>query len=644
MSFLAPTAFFLAGLLPVILVMYLLKLRRSERTVSSTYLWQQMVQDVQANAPWQRLRYNLLLLLQLLFLVFMILALARPFTQAQGISSQTVVFIIDTSASMTASDVSPTRLEAAKDQAHRLVESLHDNARVTLIDAGQETRLLIASSNDHLQVHQAIDELQPGAAGSDLEVALQLAAAITARQPDAETILLSDGNVTLPDRLAIHGKLTYLPIGLSGENQAISLLNLQPGLEGGLTAFATVINFSEQAEPRRIAFYADDELAAAFDLQLPPGSEQSVLAPDLPGSAQKVEARLLPAGPAVDYLAADDRALATYQPGEPVSVTLASPGNLFLETALSLFPGLPVTQVNPGGVESLPAAGFTILDGITPITSSLPAGNLLFIGPLRSTEYFTVTGTLASPVPRAASEDHPLLRYVNLEGINILDSARIPLPAWAQPVIVASDPSDPTGEIPLLFTGQVDGRRVAVLAFDIRHSDLPLQVAFPVLFSNLVDWLAPGRSGVPASLQPGAPLTLLLPPSAETEQITITRPDGTTDHPEIHNAQLIYTRTDQLGLYRLNLSDEQAYTFAVNLFAPGESQISPTQTLNISGVPLTTQAAGQGAPREWWRALALIALGVLTAEWLVYHRPTLSRLYRQISAGLDPATKKHGYR
>jgi hypothetical protein len=641
MSFLTPAAFFLAGLLPAILVMYLLKLRRTERAVSSTYLWQQMVQDVQANAPWQRLRYNLLLLLQLLFLVIMILALARPYTQAQGISSQTAVFIIDTSLSMSANDVSPTRLEAAKDQAHRLVESLPDSARVTLIAADQETRLLVSSSSDHLQVHQAIDELQPGAAGSGLDVALQLAAAIAARQPETETILLSDGNVVLPDRLAIQGKLTYLPIGLSGENQAISLLNLQPGPDGRLTAFAQVTNYGQQAGPRRIAFYTDDELAAAFDLQLPPGAVQSVLAPDLPGSAQKIEARLSPAEPTADYLAADDRALAVNQPGEPVSVTLATPGNLFLETALALFPDLPVTQVNPGGIESLPAAGFTILDGVTPITSTLPAGNLLFIGPLRSTEYFTVTGTFAAPVPQPASGDHPLLRYVDLEGINILDSARIPLPAWAQPVIVASDPTKPAEEIPLLFTGQVDGRRVAVLAFDLRHSDLPLQVAFPILFSNLVEWLAPGRRGVPTSLQPGAPLTLLLPPSANVENISITRPDGTTDQAEIRSSQLIYTRTDQLGLYRLNLGDEQVYTFAVNLFSPGESQIAPNQTLTISGVPLTSQAAGQGAPREWWRALALLALGILTAEWLVYHRPTLSRLYRQLGASYKLSMKKH---
>ena len=58
--------------------MYFLKLRREEETVSSTYLWQEMVRDVAANAPWQRLRFNWLLLLQLLFLLALMFALAAP--------------------------------------------------------------------------------------------------------------------------------------------------------------------------------------------------------------------------------------------------------------------------------------------------------------------------------------------------------------------------------------------------------------------------------------------------------------------------------------------------------------------------------------------------------------------------------------
>ena len=117
MSFLAPMALFLSLLLPLIVAMYLLKLRRTERIVSSTYLWRVMVRDVEANAPWQRLRRNLLLILQLLFLAVLILAIAQPFSWAKGSNSRSAILILDTSASMAATDVSPSRMAAAKDQA-----------------------------------------------------------------------------------------------------------------------------------------------------------------------------------------------------------------------------------------------------------------------------------------------------------------------------------------------------------------------------------------------------------------------------------------------------------------------------------------------------------------------------------------------
>jgi hypothetical protein len=101
MSLLAPLALLAAAVVgPLIVAMYLLKLRREERTVSSTFLWQRMVRDVEANAPWQKLRRSLLLLLQLLLMLLLVFALARPFFAAQGISGRNLIIILDHSASM----------------------------------------------------------------------------------------------------------------------------------------------------------------------------------------------------------------------------------------------------------------------------------------------------------------------------------------------------------------------------------------------------------------------------------------------------------------------------------------------------------------------------------------------------------------
>src|SRR4029079_19151563 len=113
MSFLTPLALLSALIIgPIIVAMYLLKLRREDRRVSSTFLWQRIVRDVEANALWQKLRRTLLLLLQLLLLALLALALARPFFRTAGIAGRNLIVIIDRSASMQATDVAPSRLEA----------------------------------------------------------------------------------------------------------------------------------------------------------------------------------------------------------------------------------------------------------------------------------------------------------------------------------------------------------------------------------------------------------------------------------------------------------------------------------------------------------------------------------------------------
>src|SRR5947209_19835155 len=87
-------------IVPAIVLLYLLKLKRRSVTVSSVLLWSRLLKDVQANAPFQKLHRNLLLLLQLLIVALAIFALARPFLRVHGLGGESVVLLLGGSASM----------------------------------------------------------------------------------------------------------------------------------------------------------------------------------------------------------------------------------------------------------------------------------------------------------------------------------------------------------------------------------------------------------------------------------------------------------------------------------------------------------------------------------------------------------------
>ena len=93
-----------AAVPPAILALYFLKLRRMPLEVPSTYLWSKSIEDLRVNSLWQRLRQSLLLFLQLLIVALAILALLRPGWLGTDPSGQRLIFLVDNSASMGATD------------------------------------------------------------------------------------------------------------------------------------------------------------------------------------------------------------------------------------------------------------------------------------------------------------------------------------------------------------------------------------------------------------------------------------------------------------------------------------------------------------------------------------------------------------
>src|SRR4029079_10288810 len=148
MPFTTPLA--LLGLLfvPAVIAMYMLKLRRRETIVPSTLLWQRLAADVEANAPWQKLRRSLLFLLQLLLVAVLAFLAARRCLERPAGLARDLVLILDTSASMGATDVAPDRLGAAKQAAIEALKDLPSGGKVSVIEAVRTARIVATGTSD----------------------------------------------------------------------------------------------------------------------------------------------------------------------------------------------------------------------------------------------------------------------------------------------------------------------------------------------------------------------------------------------------------------------------------------------------------------------------------------------------------------
>lgn len=596
----------------------MLRLRRREVLVSSTLLWQKLLRDREANAPWQKLRRNLLLFLQLLILLALVFALARPFIPIPALASGNTVVLLDASASMQANDVEPTRFEAAKAEANQIINDLSGRSQMTLIKVGQNATVLTPATNDKRTLREAVQSAQVDPSAADWQAAFALASgAVQGSKDNGRILIISDGG--LPDELPpLPAEAIYVPIGESGENLAISALATRP-IEVGIQLFASVTNHGDTQQEALISLTLDDTLFDSRRVTIPPNSNINATW-ELPEGTQTIQAQL--SNQSNDHLPLDDTAWAVHEGGVSNRVLLVTEGNRFLEQVYGVLPGVEAFKTPPDtdlifDAEGNPQFDLYVFDGV-PLPDPLPAADMFIIDPVASAEndLFSVTSVF-SDTTAVRVADSPLLQFVDWRQVNIREAKEVLAP-WAQPLVQAED-------APLLLTGEQNGHRIAILPFSLNDSDLPLQIAFPILMANITGWLNPGRAfDAPTGLQPGDPVSIVA--SAGATAVLVTKPDGSLWQTEVGEEPVFFTETDQLGLYNVTLrdagGDRPAGNFAVNLFNAAESAVAPAETVVIGQTAVETESEADIGQREFWPWLLAIAFIILLIEWWVHYRGT----------------------
>lgn len=611
MSFLSPLSLLFGATIPLVVLFYLLKRRRTRQLVSSTVLWQRFLAENQANAPFQRLRKHWLLILQILLLLLAVLALGRPYFSGDLSKGRLQVVILDASASMKAEDGAPTRFEAARSQILQLIDGMREQDQMVLIAAGVATEVKQSAVSSKSTLRRMLMSSQPSDGPTRLTDALKLAETLTRESTSYEVHLFSDGVATDLGSFAGAGvAINYHRVGSRGSNVGVTGIDVRghPEDPRQRMVLATVFNSSSNLVQTSAEFSFEGRLLEAKPVSIEPRATASLVFTAAQAKDGVFTVRL----PHADDLKADNEASVVSLLPKPVKVVLVTAGNAFLERALRSTPGVELAVVPVLG-EGGASADVVVLDRITP--TPWPETRVLAIR-ASAPGWFTnaVETDAAAVVDWRAS--HPLLRSVAVETLQVAKALEVQAPSWASSLIDAA-------RTPLVFSGEFEKRRVIWVGFDLYQSTWPLRVSFPIFISNAIEWLgASEREEFALTAHTGDTMRLQAPPGVS--EFEIVNPDGVKRvwKLETGRRELLFGDTGRAGVYRCRAGTND-WVFSVNLASSEESDLWPREALSLGKHAATPQTAVRRADLEGWRFLAATGLVVLLWEWWYYHRRTV---------------------
>ncbi len=668
MSFLNPLgALIAAGItVPLLVSLYFLKLRRKPLKVPSTLLWQRAVQDLQVNAPFQRIRNSLLLWVQLLLLALLLVVWARPAREAVVTTGERVVLVLDRSGSMNAADGpgGQTRLEQAKAAALELVDGLGGSAGAMVVSFAQRAATVQALTSDKALLRRAIADVQPSDQRSGLEPALAVAQQLVAAGGDAadadaaglEVYVFSDGRVHREeaDTPALSGaSLRFVRMGRA-DTANLGLVQCSarrdPEDPTKVRVFAALSNSGTQAAKVNLTLTRDGQVAQTRAVTVP----GAVAGGGAVGEAGVTFELRIAGGAAVevfhdrpDVLAADDRARLVVLPARRLRVLLVSPGGpsqVYVQQALSAAGALVVRPVSPEVFEAMDPAtlaqgggaagdeGFDIVvfDRYSPKAEPRVA-SLSFAAapPVAGLEVVPAAEKESSgPLERVLTwkRDHPLMSYVVLDDVALQRPGRLVVPPAATVLAVGAG-----GPLMAEVRGPTGLRHVSV-SFAVLESRWPHHWSFQVFMVNALETLGlseqVGAGEAALAYRTGESASVPAPGSTDAEGQAVRyvgagAASGSAVSGTVRQGRAALSAFERVGTYQAAEPGARgAYDrLAVNLLDPLESDLRAADTLDVAAsAPVAVAAGGALARQELWSWFAWAALAVLLIEGWLYTR------------------------
>ena len=602
MQLLNPLMLITLGLIPILILIHTLKPKPRQIDITNLFLWQEVLKERSSHLTFERLKRNLPLFLQIIIVILAALALAKPawlyFASEQG----NMILVMDTSASMKAKFESGTRFDVAREKALELIDRRNQDQKILIVAAANKPVVKGGYLDNSKQAKRLITDLTPSDASADLEKAIYLALSFVDPLRKDRVYLISDGGSKKIAAL-VKNHPRIIPIVISGGKRNIGITKFEFRREIERVDAYEIMLEIKNFNPAPIVIF--DRLLT-FE-----ASEKKLLIFPYAGLLTGIAKALLEID---DDFATDNQAYLSLNAAKDIWVLLVSKGNYFLEKLLEAYPNFKVNSINeiiPSSWSEQTARHYIVIVDRMDFPKT-QKGNFLLIDAYSPAIPVVKTGSVRFPKNLDWNKKSPLMANVDIGGLIVEQAASL----RADPSMQAVIESTGTG---LMYVYEDGGFRAVFLGFDITRSDLPLKVAFPVMMSNIINWLNPHKLEFSIlQTRAGEPFDIYLEPHTDA---FYTRAPREKWEKQRHTANPFrYTRTHSVGVYTISENGKQRY-FTVNLADESESDISGSFMQEIRDKPVETlDTEDISVQHPLWSAFLFLGLAVLFIEWYFWLR------------------------
>ncbi len=480
MKFLNPAGLWLLLLIPALIIIYIIRARHEERSVSSTFIWKLSANFVKHKLPFHRFRKILLFACQLLMVTAVALLAARPAVVTEG-GAEEYVIILDASASMRMENAKgESRFDRACDEINSLAASSLYGTKFTVIAASEEASTLIQRTDSNSELMVALDGATCGNGTADLTEALELVNALCAEYPITDVILYTDrpseevGNVAVVD------------VSTGEYNVSFTSLTFEKGEEGYLftgeviATSDTVINAALSADGtifdvKKIACPKDTPVTVTFEVRNLADFNVATVYTDTK-----------------DGLADDNSYSACKKRDDKIEVVIVSESPFYLKKVFDTMENCNVYTMSPDNVALLAYGGYGlyVFDCAAPLAYPKD-GTVWCFNPGLAPSDMVLTDKKGGEGKLTLSSGNVSPLYHSLSSSLLLESAA--LRSYSKIVAGKSWESllSSGGDTVLFARKEKNGTKSLVFAFDLHESNLPLLADFPLLVQELLAYSFP---------------------------------------------------------------------------------------------------------------------------------------------------------